>query len=120
MYSRIYKFNSLAATTPQPINPSERTAIVGWYLYNSAAAARFVKLYWGNTTNFSSQKDVPTIGTDVPNVTIQIPATSAVTGNFHSPFTGIGTCFLSVTVNAIDTDNTAGSAGDVIGSMFYE
>jgi hypothetical protein len=94
--------------------------LTGYEFFNGAAAARFVKLYWGSPGTFSGNSDTPTVGTDLPNMTIQIAATAAARLSYTSAPRGRGRLFYAVTVNAVDTDTTAGSAGDVIGSLFIE
>lgn len=120
MAARITKFTAAGSTNLQPIAGTELSQVAGWNIINTAAAARFVKLYYGNRNTFSSNGDTPTVGTDVPRVTIQIPATSGVTASFPIPLAGPGTLFVATTVNAADTDATAVTAGDLIVSLFTE
>lgn len=126
MASRILKFTAAGSLNLQPVGPNERVTITGFEIYNTAAAARFVKLYFGNSTfggsgsGFSGGADKPTVGTDLPQVTIGLGATSRVGMAYMSPVTHQGTCFVATTVNAADSDSTAVTAGDLIVSIFYE
>jgi len=73
---------------------------------NTNAAARFVKLY--------NKASAPTVGTDVPVLTIPIPANSAVNLEFGTPgwrfATGIA---LAITAGAADSDTAAVAANEV-------
>lgn len=91
----------------------------GYNIVNTAAAARFVKLYWGPPGNWSSAGNTPTVGTDIPLVTILIPATSTVSVPFQQPIGNNGEMFMATTVLAADTDTTVVTAGDLISSIFF-
>ncbi len=124
MASRIYKFTSAASTNLQPVGPGERCTLTGYEIVNTNAAARCVKVWWGNSLSFSGAKDVPTIGTDVPEVTILCAALGTTTGrtaaSYTSPPCSQGTMFVATTVNPADSDATAVGSGDLIVSIFYE
>lgn len=120
MASRILKFTSGASLNLQPVGAGERTTLHGYNITNTNAAARFVKIFWGNANNFSSNGDAPTVGTDKPLITIQIPAQSSVAQNYTSGPTGQGTMFVATTVNAADSDATTVGSGDLIVSLYYE
>lgn len=86
-------------------------AIYGWYIYNNAAAVRYLKLYNLATT--------PTIGTDTPFITIGIPSASAA--NVFTPFgiifdTGIG---IGGTNGVADNNAGAPTANDLVVNIFY-
>lgn len=126
MSSRILKLTSAASVNLTPVGGTERVKVTGWEIWNTNAAARFVKLYWGNAQyggaggGFSGNGDKPTVGTDVPLVTIPVAATGENRQALYSGIQGTGTCFIATTVNAADTDNAAVGAGDLIISIFYE
>jgi hypothetical protein len=121
MASRILKFTAGTSLNLQPIAPTERCSITGWAIYNTAAAARFVKLYWGAPGSFSGGGTTPTVGTDIPAITIGLATASFVANNFSaSGLTGTGVCFVATTVNAADSDSTAVTSGDLIVSLFWE
>lgn len=86
--------------------------VYGWLISNNAASARFLKLY--------NKATAPVVGTDVPVITLEIPASS--TGQF---FIGTGIAFpLGIGVGATqlvaDNDTTAPNANDVILNLFYD
>jgi len=75
--------------------------------YNAAASARYLKLY--------NKASAPTVGTDVPRLTIYIPASTAFAldwpmGHYFS--TGIA---YALTTGSADADTGALTAGDVLG-----
>jgi hypothetical protein len=80
-------------------------------LFNSAAYAVFFKLY--------NKASAPTVGTDVPIVTIEVPAGGlySETVPFGLPFsTGIA---YAITKLQADTDTTVLVAGDLTGEMVW-
>ena len=92
--------------------------IGGWWIYNNAAAARYVKLY--------NKAVAPTVGTDVPLITLGVPASSAANlmipnsgggqqgiGGFDS---GIG---IGATTGVADADTGAPSANDIVLNLWY-
>ncbi len=78
--------------------------IDNYYISNAAAATRYIKIY---------NKSGAVAASDTPVVTIALPAgASANASNLGWRFnTAIS---IRATVNRIDTDDTAPSAGDVI------
>lgn len=75
---------------------------------NPTATAAYVKLY--------NKATAPTVGTDVPVLTIAIPATAAGVGDKSFNFGALGKQFplgigIAVTANAVATDATATVAG---------
>lgn len=85
--------------------------IYGWILCNNATAPRFVKFY--------NKATAPTVGTDTPVMTIELPASS--TGQYSNGFgiafgTGIG---IGATVLVADNDTTAPSTNDVVVNVLY-
>jgi hypothetical protein len=74
--------------------------------YNAAVAVRYLKLYDKATS--------PTVGTDVPFLTIALPASSAFNLNLGGLrfATGIG---YGLTTGAADNDTGALTAADVVG-----
>lgn len=83
-----------------------RAELVGWYVQNAAAAARFLKLY--------NKASAPTVGTDVPAHVLALPATS--TGSIDCGALGIrlgtGLAF-AITNLAADSDATAVAAAQI-------
>lgn len=75
--------------------------------FNAAAAKRYLKLY--------NKASAPTVGTDVPVMTLTLPAGQPFNFDFqmgHYFSTGIA---YALTVNAADADTTALTAADVEG-----
>lgn len=107
----VYRLIS-AATTNGNLVRTQGGRVAGWVITNTAASARYVKLYDKATS--------PTVGTDVPVVTIGLPANGrsefAVPGNF-SFANGIG---IGITGAAADSDTTAVAANDVQVNIFLD
>lgn len=118
MAASIFKLTSSASTNLTSINgTTPNTDLYGYEIYNTNAAARFVKLYWGPPGSFSGGGDSPTVGTDKPAMTIQVGATAPARASFPTGIGGPGTMFMAMTTGAADTDNTAVGAGDLIASL---
>lgn len=106
----IYKIISAASNNAANIKTSAGK-VYGWFLTNEAASKRYVKLYNKNAA--------PTVGTDVPVLTLSLLPGQTVTfsddiGRTFSA--GIG---IAITANQADTDNTSVTAGDVVGGVFW-
>lgn len=104
-----YRNISLSATGIN-IKPSAGQ-INGWYLFNNATGSRFVKFY-DKATN-------PTVGTDTPLLTLQLPAGDGANLNLLPGIqfnNGIG---IAATVNVGDSDTTAPSANDVVANVIF-
>jgi hypothetical protein len=88
--------------------------LTGGLIINTNAAARFVKLY--------DSTDTPVVGTTVPALTIEIPASSQI--DLVMPAQGgvnfSHSMWMATTVNAVDSDATAVGAGDLITQLFVE
>ena len=97
--------NSAATTNATSVKNSAGT-VYGLVISNTNAAARYVKLY--------NKSSAPTVGTDVPVLTIVVPGGSVVSvmcGDLGLRFgTGIA---LAITAAAGDTDTTAVAAGEI-------
>jgi hypothetical protein len=100
-----------AATNNATLVKAGTSKVVGLMLSNSTASAQYVKLF--------DKATAPTVGTDVPKLTIQLPANGVVhvfppdgiafnLGLGYGIVTGVG-----------DTDNTATAANAVTGSILY-
>ena len=92
--------------------------LCGFEIYNTNAASRFVKLWWGAPGSFSSGKDNPTVGTDPPDITIEVNATNFSRQSYTSPIGNTGYLYMATTANAADSDATVVGAGDLIISLF--
>lgn len=98
-------FNSAATTNATVVKGSAGT-LYGITATNTNAATRYLKLY--------NKATAPTVGTDVPVITIAIPATGSVALPIgpmgHRFATGIG---LATTTGAADSDTAAVAANEV-------
>lgn len=88
--------------------------VYGWFLSNINAAPRYFKLY--------DKASAPTVGTDVPVMTILIPGNSAGAGtnieySMGIPFaTGIA---YALTTGVGDADAGAVAAGEIVVNLLY-
>lgn len=128
MASRVFHFTTLASTAPVPVGQTgaPMSSITGYEMVNTAATAMFVKFYWGNKNSFSGGNDVPTVGTDVPALTVALaagasttPARSALTWTQDVAPRGNGALFMAVTGAQADTDTSVPAAGAVISVTYW-
>lgn len=84
----------------------------GALIINTNAAARFVKLY--------DSTDAPVVGTAVPALTIEIPASGQLALTWSDGVNFGHTMWMATTVNVADSDTTAVGAGDLITQLFVE
>ncbi len=96
--------------------------LMGCELLNTTAAAVFIKFYWHLPTD---AVPTPSVGTTVPDITIEIPALGTTTGSAGRHWTDgliktVGNLFFSITNLAADNDSTAVAAGSAIVSVFFE
>lgn len=85
--------------------------VFGWYIFNAAAATRYVKLY--------NKASAPTVGTDTPVMTIPIPAGAAANVEFSLGIAfslGIG---IGAATGVADNSTGAPAANDCIVTIFY-
>lgn len=97
---------SAAASVNATVVKATPGAISSIFGYNAAAAVRYLKLY--------NKVAAPTVGTDVPVLTLHLPATAPFSFNFGDGLSfslGIGYGF---TVAAADADVAALTAADII------
>ena len=110
-------YSALSAASTNATTVKAATAILGgWALYNTNAAARYVKLY---NTAVS-----PTVGTTVPTLRITVPGNTAGAGsNIAPPAQGIsfstGLSY-AITTGAADSDATAVLLNEVVVNLFYQ
>ena len=99
-----------AAGTNGKVIKASKGAWLGLICSNQTGAAKFVKLY--------DKATAPTVGTDIPKLTIGIPANwSREIGVQPTAFqNGIA---MAITGAAADNDATAVAAGDVAVDVFY-
>lgn len=111
MSSMKLKVTSAANTTPIRVK-QQGGNLRGFAAINTNAAIRYLKFY--------DSPSAVVVGTTVPVLTIQLPASSMTT---LLPTDGVSfsqSLDLAFTVNVADNDNTAVGAGDVIMTVFYE
>jgi hypothetical protein len=109
-----YKTSWPANTTPQAVDGSGTSPLTlcGYSLANLAAAARFVKFY--------DKASAPTVGTDVPKRTIELPASAMLAADYVRGKEFKLGLWVSVTTAGVDTDNTAPAANDVLVTIDYQ
>lgn len=121
--SSVFKLSSTNSTNLTMIGNSPNIDCYGWNIVNTNAAARFVKLYWGSPGKWSSSGETPTVGTDIPSITIEVPALGTTTGSTTAYFPGglgnNGYMWMATTTTAPDNASTAVGAGDLLISIFF-
>jgi hypothetical protein len=100
-----------AGTTNATVAKIGSGQVYGWYLFNAAAATRYFKIY--------DKGGPPTVGSDMPLMTIGIPAGAAANVWFGSGIQFMWGISYATTVNPADTDATAVTANDLIINLFY-
>ncbi len=101
-----------AATTNATAVKASAGQVYGYDIYNSNAAARFVKLY--------NKATAPTVGTDTPVRTIGIPAAGRASETFSNGInfaTGIG---LATTTGITDADTGTVTLSDLAINLDYK
>jgi len=121
MAAGIRKLTTANTTNLTKLKEGQAT-LKGIAALNTTAAAIFLKFYWFNPTQAAAA--APTVGTTVPDITIELPALGTTTGNVLQSWpdgvSKAGELYLAVTNLAADSDNTAVAAGAGIISVFYE
>jgi hypothetical protein len=99
-----YRLASSAATTNATVVKNAAGKVYSGSLYNSNAAARYLKFY--------NKATAPTVGTDVPVWVEYLPPTSKTSFDLNGvPFSaGIS---VAIVTGAADNDATAVGAGDI-------
>lgn len=104
------KLTTCAATTNATLVANGPCDLYGIIVTNTAAAVKFLKIY--------NKASAPTVGTDVPVLTIALPATALQNIQFESGFyLNIGLSY-AITGADGDSDTTAVTAGDIKGLNF--
>lgn len=106
-----YNLSSAATTNATAVKASAGT-VYGITVSNANAAARYLKLY--------NKATAPTVGTDIPILTVPIPATGLASVNFgalgHRLATGIG---IALTTGMAYTDTAAVALNEIEVTMAY-
>lgn len=111
MASKKYRLNSGATTNLKQVQ-GYGANLRGIIIVNTNAAARFVKFY--------DKVDSITVGTTVPDLTVQCPA-SSMTQLFPTDSVNFqNALWFATTTLAADSDATAVGAGDLLISLLYE
>jgi|SRR5581483_9484225 len=109
-WTHVYK-SAVLTNVADVVRPKPQV-LHGWFLYNTQAAARYVKIFG---------KDEPAnMGSDKPRITIPLPANGGANLWMERGIQFSQGMSIAVTTGAGDYDNTAPSAGDVIVNLFYE
>lgn len=86
--------------------------LFGYYLYNAAASARFVKVYNATAANV-------TVGSTTPVLTIPLPAGAAANVTFPYGVAFSTAISVAATTAVADADTGAPSANDVVANLYY-
>lgn len=97
---------SAAATTNATSAKAAAGYLYGASGYNAAAAVRYLKFY--------NKASAPTVGTDVPVLTIALAPSAAFSFNFGSLYFSTGIAY-AMTTGAADADTGALTLADVVG-----
>src|SRR5574337_361819 len=119
MTASVFKLTSAASTNLVGIGNMPSTDLYGYNIVNTVASVRYVKFYWGVPGSFSSSGDIPTVGTDVPQLTVQVPSSGTAIAQFATAIGNQGSMFMATTTTAPDSGSTAVGAGDLIISVYF-
>jgi hypothetical protein len=104
-----------AATTNATSVKASGGQVYGWSISNVNAAARFVKLY--------DKASAPTVGTDVPVMTILVPGATAGGQAIYSAPAGIAFptgIALAITTGVGNADTGAVAANEIVVNLFFK
>lgn len=121
MTALVFKLNTLASTNLTKVKDISTGVLKSFDGVNTTAAAIYLKVYWYTPT---AANPAPTVGTTVPDLTIQIPALGTTTGNenrdWASGLQKAGQLWIAVTTLPADNDATAVGAGAGLITLGYE
>jgi hypothetical protein len=121
MTATVLKLTTANTTNLTKVKDNVPASLKGIAATNTTAAAIFLKFYWYLPT---AAAPLPTVGTTVPDMTIELPALGTTTGSILQSWPdGIqkaGQLFFAVTNLAADSDATVVAAGAGIISVIYE
>jgi hypothetical protein len=110
--SRIDRVTTDATTNGRLIGAGPGT-VEGYDFSNQAGTPRYIKLYDKATT--------PVVGTDIPVMTIGIPANQTVRHTLNDEVlsfrNGLG---IGITTGLLDNDTGVTAVGDVLGNIMYD
>lgn len=116
MTAAVFKLNTGASTNLTKIKDGQ-ASLKGYVFVNTAAYAIFVKFYWYTPT---AAAPAPTVGTTVPDLTIQVATVASDHESFPDGMSKAGQLFMATTKLAADNDATVLVAGDGILTVLYE
>lgn len=100
-----------AATTNADTVKASAGLVTGYYLINTNAAFRYVKLY--------DKASNPTVGTDVPLCVYGIPGASAANLNIDPPIAFATGIAIAIVTGLADSDATAVAVTEVGVTLYY-
>lgn len=100
-----------AATTNSTSVKGSAGKVGGWYVFNAAAATRYLKLY--------NKASAPVVGTDVPVLVVPVPAGSAANVEFRRGIAFATGIAFAITGGVADSDTTAVAVNDVILDLLF-
>lgn len=83
----------------------------GWFLSNTTSSKVYVKLYDGASA--------PTVGTDTPKLTLQVPANGSANAEFKRGISFSGGIYCAATSSVAASDTTDPGASACIANFFY-
>jgi hypothetical protein len=101
--SRVPSSAASTNATSAKATAGDLTNVMG---YNSSATVAYLKIY--------NKASAPTVGTDVPVLTLPLPPTSAFAFDFNALYFSTGIAY-GLTVDAADAGTTAVAAGAILG-----
>ncbi|MDE2098339.1 MAG: hypothetical protein KGL39_13885 [Patescibacteria group bacterium] len=90
MVSSPFHLTAAASVNLTQLGNMAHAGLWGYSIVNTALSTRFVKFYWGPPGTFSGGGDTPTVGTDIPAITLAIP-----------PVSGLGTPLAAPTLSSV-------------------
>jgi hypothetical protein len=86
--------------------------LLGYQFTNNSAAAKFVKFY--------NKATAPVVGTDVPVMTLQVPAGASVVATLPGGLAFSAGLGIGASGAVTDADTTALAAFDIVGTVFFQ
>ena len=106
-------FRSLDLDETEEEIKSTAGQVYGYYIYNKAATAIYVKFYNATAANV-------TVGTTTPVLTIGIPAGSGANVEWTNGIAFSTAITIAATTGVADNDTTAPAANDIVANIFYK
>src|SRR3970040_2080738 len=108
--ARTYRKISAASTNADTVKASPGL-VTGYYLVNTAATFRYVKLY--------NKASNPTVGTDTPRNVYGIPAGGAANMNYDPPIAFETGHAIAIVTGIADSSTGAAALNDVAVTLHY-